>query len=193
MYADFEFGIRGRKLLADHGYCLYAAIAERIPQVHSEDVTLGIHPIAGETDWDPNLLVLTPRSRLRIRADASLAPLLLCLSGKKLDVHEHRLHLSVARMMPLVPCEKLRSHLVVIKGSNNAMDMRRAVARQLETMEARASIVIGEKKMMRVGQKSSVGFQVVLLGLSAKDSVRVQEHGVGGRRKMGCGLFDRFG
>jgi len=45
------------------------------------------------------------------------------------------------------------------------------------------------RHVLRIKGQQVVGFSVQLTGLTAEESVTVQEHGLGGRRKMGCGFF----
>ena len=42
---------------------------------------------------------------------------------------------------------------------------------------------------LRLKDKRIVGFSVIVQGLTAEESVKLQEEGLGGRGKMGCGFF----
>jgi CRISPR-associated protein Cas6 len=42
---------------------------------------------------------------------------------------------------------------------------------------------------LRIHGKRIVGFSVIIQGLTAEESMKLQEHGLGGRGKMGCGFF----
>ena len=50
--------------------------------------------------------------------------------------------------------------------------------------------IIGERKTLTIHDKKVVGYSMQINGLSDVDSIRLQEHGLGGRRKMGCGFFE---
>lgn len=45
------------------------------------------------------------------------------------------------------------------------------------------------RHVLRIHGKTIVGFSVLVKGLSAEESIRLQEEGLGGRGKMGCGFF----
>mgnify|MGYP002784979788 CR=1 FL=1 len=45
------------------------------------------------------------------------------------------------------------------------------------------------RRVVRVRGKAIIGFSVLVQGLTAEDSLRLQEEGLGGRSKMGCGFF----
>jgi len=38
-----------------------------------------------------------------------------------------------------------------------------------------------------------VGYELIIQGLTAEESITVQEQGLGGKRHMGCGVFVAFG
>lgn len=45
------------------------------------------------------------------------------------------------------------------------------------------------RRVVRVKEKAIVGYAVVVTGLSAEDSVRPQELGLGGRTRLRCGFL----
>lgn len=45
------------------------------------------------------------------------------------------------------------------------------------------------RKVMRIREKKVIGFALHATELTAEESLLLQEHGLGGRRKMGCGFF----
>ena len=45
------------------------------------------------------------------------------------------------------------------------------------------------RQVIRVKNQTHVGYAVIVQHLNADESVRLQGHGLGGRRTMGCGLF----
>jgi len=45
------------------------------------------------------------------------------------------------------------------------------------------------RRLLRIHDKKIIGFPLLVQGLTAEESIRLQEEGVGGRGKMGCGFF----
>jgi hypothetical protein len=45
------------------------------------------------------------------------------------------------------------------------------------------------RRVLRVHGKAIVGFSVIIQGLTAEESMNLQEQGLGGKGKMGCGFF----
>jgi CRISPR-associated protein Cas6 len=46
-----------------------------------------------------------------------------------------------------------------------------------------------QRRTLRVRDKVIVGYAMVVEGLTAEESVCLQENGIGGRRRFGCGIF----
>ena len=45
------------------------------------------------------------------------------------------------------------------------------------------------RRVLHIKGERHVGFGMLIEGLTADESLRLQQNGLGGRRKMGCGLF----
>jgi CRISPR-associated protein Cas6 len=45
------------------------------------------------------------------------------------------------------------------------------------------------RRVLRIKDKRVIGFPLQITGLTAEESINLQENGLGGRRKMGCGFF----
>jgi CRISPR-associated protein Cas6 len=189
-HVDLAFRVMGTKLPVDHGYALYAAINRLVPALHDAR-DLGVHPVRGRYVGDGNLQ-LTPSSRLVIRLpDDGIRPFLK-LAGKILEVDGHRLRAGVPETRALRPVANLYSRLVTIKGFMEPDAFLEAARRQLQKMEITTDLHLGERRTLRVKDKQVVGFEVTALGLDAEDSIRLQDMGIGGRRRMGCAIFVPF-
>jgi CRISPR-associated protein Cas6 len=46
-----------------------------------------------------------------------------------------------------------------------------------------------KRRVMNIKDKRIVGYALRIVGLTAEESIRLQETGLGGRRRMGCGIF----
>ncbi len=182
---------------ADHSYLVYSAVSKILPETHGSD-GFGIHPIGGR-QLGGRTLQLTERSRLTIRADADKIASFLPLAGKSLRLLDRSLRIGVPQVRPLVSAVALRSRLVTIKLPDTASQpdaaaresFQAAVVRQLRDLgiSPQAKCELGKRRTLRIRDKEVVGYEVLLTNLSAEESLLVQEHGLGGRRHMGCGLF----
>lgn len=200
---DMVFPLKGRPSLpAAYSYPLYAAIAKQLPWIH-ESKRVGIFPLNGV--YADGRIRLGPRSALRIRAPADHLPRIIMLTARQLEVEGEGIQLGVPRVLPLRPAPTLYSRFVQIKLAEKADGVTPSafldsVHRQLRSLgiEARAGIPVwqegpraGEPKrrMVQIKGEHHIGFALLVEGLTAEESLRLQQHGLGGRRKMGCGLF----
>jgi CRISPR-associated protein Cas6 len=90
----------------------------------------------------------------------------------------------------LKPVPELYSHLVTTRNGQDQERFLTEINRQLSEMDAKAEIHLGDRKTFTIHDKKVVGYSMQLLGLKDEDSITVQEQGLGGRRKMGCGFFE---
>jgi len=209
---DLLFPLLGHEIPADHGYCLYSAVSRELPFVHREGaqgVTFGIHPIQGFFVGKRKIL-LNRRSKLSIRLLSEHIPDVLPLAGKKLDLDGHSISLGIPSPFLLSQASCLYSRLVIIKGFMESKTFLEAARRQcleIGVDPAKISLVPhwtkrsfegavsdgGEvaftKRTLRIHDKEIVGFAVKAEGLLPEESLLLQEAGLGGRRKMGCGVF----
>ncbi|MGL4941811.1 MAG: type I-MYXAN CRISPR-associated protein Cas6/Cmx6 [Thermoguttaceae bacterium] len=191
MIVDVKFLIlaRGGHIPADHGYPLYSAVSRVLAQIHQTS-EIGILPINGTQTGDRGLF-LTPESRLVIRIDAGQISTVLPLAGKTLGIGKTTLQIGVPSVHALIYASTLRSRLVTIKGFMEAEQFSEAVRRQLDILEISQEVTvhIRKRRTLRIRDREVVGYEVFVDGLSDTESLRLQEVGIGGRRKMGCGLF----
>jgi CRISPR-associated endonuclease/helicase Cas3 len=203
---DLEFPLRGDMVPADHGYSLYAALCRVLPWAHADEA-VGIHPIRGRLVGG-RALALTLASRLRLRLPASRIAEALPLAGQQLDLGGARLGVGVPTIRPLSPAPTLASRLAVIKGFQEPEPFLEAAQRQAEalgiegrlallaranegSLEGATSRAAGDpiRRTLRIHDREIVGFALAATELTAEESLRVQEVGIGGRRRFGCGLF----
>ena len=186
-FIDLVFPIQGKMVPVDHGFALYGALSRISPALHRSE-NVAIHRIRGKYCGE-GLLSLSSLSRLSIRMPADELPVYLSLSGKSLDVDGHTLQLGVPKLCPLLPKAAVYSHLVTTKNGDDQERFKNEVSRQLESLSIKGKLTIGKRRTFNVHGKQIVGYSVLVSELTAEESILLQEKGIGGRRKMGCGQF----
>lgn len=201
---DLAFALHGATIPADHGYQLYAAISRHLPTIHGDEA-VGIHPIRGQLVGQRRL-ALTRTSRLVLRLPATRIPEAIRLAGRSLDLDGAHLLVGVPSTRPLLAGPSLVSRLVVIRGFTEDEAFLDAVGRQLAALQiaGTASLVARTatrpvegrggagpyvRRTLRIRDKEVVGFAVWVNHLTEPESIHLQETGLGGRRRFGCGLF----
>lgn len=188
---DLSFPVKSQASLpVDHGYLLYASLCRVLPELHAVN-EIGVHPLHGRQTGNRQMQ-LTEFSRLILRAAVDRIPSLIQLAGKELKVTERTIRVGVPQVHGLIPAPALRSRLVTTKNGDDIERFRTELLRQLSAMKvsAEAIVTITKRRTFRIKDKEIVGHEVILEGLTADESIVVQEIGLGGRRHMGCGVFD---
>ncbi len=78
---------------------------------------------------------------------------------------------------------------MTIKGFPKEEEFLAAAQRQREQLGIKGQAHLGARRTLRVRDKQVVGFAMDVTQLTAEESLTLQEKGLGGRRKMGCGVF----
>jgi CRISPR-associated protein Cas6 len=199
MQIEVAFPIEGESIPADHAYLLYSALTRFVGAFHDEMAPIRFAPVNGERG-DKGMTRLTISSRLRVRLPAEQIAVILPLAGRTLEVGEHSITLRPPVVVPLVPAPTLIARFVTFKNSKTP-ERFLAVARQkLDEISIAGEPGIplvreGERagqprrRVLRIKGKQIVGYSLQIAGLTAEESLRLQEEGLGGRCRMGCGFF----
>lgn len=186
-YVDLLFPVLGSSLPSDHGYALFSAISGVVPEAHGA-AWLGVETIRGVARGDGTTAIL-PRATLRVRLPAEQISVVLPLAGRRLDVRGHAVRLGAPQVLPLRPAASLHARIVTIKGFLEPEPFLAAAGRQLDELGVKGELEFGPRRVLKVGEHKIVGFELGAHGLSADDSLTLQERGLGGRRRMGAGIF----
>ena len=195
---DLAFELRGTTIPLDYGYGLFSALCRVVPRLHG-DRRVGVHPIRGMR-LGPRRLTLVPQSRLRLRLPSEEIAPYLALAGSTLELDGDQLAVGIPRVEPLRSSPDLTSRLVTIGHLTEPDAVLESLGRQLSGLGVAAGPSfapsphpdrLGEpsRRVLRIKGRRIVGHAVRVLGLSAEESLIVQEHGLGSRRRMGCGVF----
>lgn len=183
---DYAFAVAGDVIERDYPVGLYRALAALLPWLEDEPLA-GVHPIRGLTPCPGGLLV-GGRTRLTLRIPEHRAEACAVLQGADLAL-ESPLHVGQASRRELLPYPVLHSRLVVT-GTEDEAGFASDAEAELAALEIDCDIIVGRRGELKVDEQCTlVGYSLMLHGLSAEDSLRAQEHGLGRERKLGCGLF----
>jgi CRISPR-associated protein Cas6 len=196
---DLLFSVMGDTVPTDHAYPLYAALAGLVPAFHDPAARLRFAPLGGVPDA-PGRLRLTDYSRLRIRLPEDQIRLALPLAGKKLDVAGHAVRVGVPSVTTLTPAPTLAARVVTFKHADDPTKFLATARLKLAELGVEGEPAVpllttgpraGEprRRVVRVAGKAIIGYTLLVSGLTAEHSIRLQELGLGGRTKMGCGFF----
>ena len=202
MQIEVAFPVAGELIPTDHAYLLYSALTRCVRSFHDETAHVRFSPINGDRG-EKGMIRLINCSRLRVRLPAEQIAVILPLTGRTLELGEHSISLRPPVVIPIVPAPMLIAKIVTFK--NSKMPERfLAVARQkLDEIGVGGEpgiplIQRGERageprrQIFRIKGRRIVGYPLQIAGLTAEESLRLQEEGLGGRTRMGCGFFVPF-
>jgi CRISPR-associated protein Cas6 len=196
---DLRFPLLGERIPADHAYFLYGALARLVPEFHHKESGLRFAPIRGDR-FEKGLIQVTDRSHLVVRLPEERIRLALPLAGKSLSIGEHRARIGVPFVRALEPAPTLSARIVTYKHALTPESLLDHCRKQLAEMNIKAEpaiplVPLGEhagkprRMVVRIRDRRVVGYALIVEGLNAEESVRLQEVGMGGRTKLGCGFF----
>lgn len=193
-YVELSFGVIGKTLPADHGYGLYSAIAYLCPEIHEQD-GVSIQTITGIPDRNDKIY-LADASKLRVRLPINQSSLGYRLAGKSLRIGDHSIRLGIPQVFLLQPSPNLRSRLTVIKGFQEPESFLEAAKRQVNSLGIQGIVTVAnnlsgepDRKTIKIKRFTVIGFGLEISDLSEEDSIKLQIYGLGGKHRMGCGVF----
>lgn len=182
---DVSFEVHCERLPRDYGYSLFRALADELDWLE-EDASAGVHPLHGTASADGELF-LGRRARLMLRLSAERAEQSLALAGARLELGSG-LDIGPGRLRELMPFATVYSHFVST-GAADEVEFLGHAAAQLKAAGLPESMIAGKAHTARTPEGELRGFSLLLHGLTPKQSLAVQESGLGEGRKLGCGIF----
>jgi len=180
------FPLEGKALPRDHAQALRNALAEQLPWLH-EDVGTGIHPLK-LVSGPESVALLSQRTRLILRVDANRLNELKALCGVELDVSGHALRLGAVHLRALQPLATLYAYRVAANSADESAFMQ-AMEAELAALAITGERVCGKRQSLPVDGLEMTTFSMMLHALVPEQSLRLQQHGLGPHRLLGCGLF----
>jgi CRISPR-associated protein Cas6 len=180
------FPLEGKRLPRDHAQALHHALATELPWLDS-DVGTAILPLklvpGGES-----LALLSPRTRLILRANPNRLDSLTALAGRMLDVAGHTLRLGAVHLRILQPHATLYAYRVAASSADEVEFMQQ-MERELIDLAVTGERVCGKRQGLQLADREITTFSLMLHGLAAAQSLRLQQLGLGPHRLLGCGIF----
>ncbi len=183
---DVAFAVQCAGLPREHATLLARALCASMPWLGQEALA-GIHPIRvvhglGE------LALLSQRTRLLLRVPAERVSDLQAFDAAELDLDGHALRLIQPQVRELLPHGTLYAYRVAAASADEPAFMA-GLAKELAALDIAVEPVCGKHQLLGgVGATQHV-FSLMLHGLNPGQSLRLQQHGLGPLRLLGCGIF----
>ncbi len=184
---DVQFELSAGEIPADHGVALFRELERYIPWL-AEVPGVGIHPVHGSPTGRNENLVVNRRVKLVLRLPLDRLEAARSLEGAVLELGAGSIRVGRLKKRPLMPYATLYSHLVVLGSGDEARFLELAQA-ELQAMGVQAGLIPGRRRSLRTPEGEATGYSLMLHDMSLKDSILVQERGIGKFRLYGCGIF----
>jgi len=196
---DLVFPATGTSLATDHAYHLYSALSVAVPAFHKMGGLLRFASITG-TGFGDGRLQIGPPSQLTVRLPQDEVRIALPLAGKKLSIGDAWIRLGVPAVRTLVPATSVIARIVTFKNADSPVEFLATARAKLDELGVRGAPQLpihlegpraGEPKrrVVRIKDVTITGYALLVSELTSTDSVKLQEIGLGGRTRMGCGFF----
>lgn len=197
---DLRFAIAAESIPIDHALALASALRHQFPEL-MEIKGLAIHPIhvaGSQNGWErPTLesrqpLLLSKRTKLVIRTPKiAVETLSERLTGATLPLPTGPLRLGSAHSALLSSATTLFTRqLVVDEPSWTELEFLNQTSRVLQSMGIRMRKAICGKSQLIEGQNGFLATRSLMLAdLDARESLLLQERGLGSHPLLGCGIF----
>lgn len=194
---DLVYKMRCRCLPVDHAHALSTALLEHLPWL-KDTRGAGLHPISipeAGNGWmrpegEDELLHLSRRTKLILRAPMEHVEAAAELTGKTLQVAGHELEVLSMEQRPLLALETLFSLYNVIEAGMDEGAFMRSVVEELAEMGIRPRKMLpGKGRGMRSSEGKLQTSSLMIAELTPEESLKIQHHGIGQHQHMGCGLF----
>jgi len=193
---DLAFNICCTTVPADNAYALSLAVTEILPWFGTEPDS-GLHIMYGGASingWqrpeEDGTLLLSKRSRLRLRLPKHRIEDAEQLCGKVLDLAGHSVEVGKSKSMLLVNTDTLLSRHIVSAVEEDEEIFTERMFQELQKMGLGLTKILSGRDHALAGPDGPINTKSLLVsGMTAQDAVALQIKGLGPGRSMGFGLF----
>lgn len=196
---DLSFAIQCKQLPLDHAWALSQAVHAALPWFQNEDAA-GVHTIhVAESgngwlrpeDTTNQMLLPSRRTRMSLRIPKHRLQDTQILTGKTLNVDGYPLILGDAKEKTLVNSSVIFARYVLSDANEEEPVFLQRMAKEIH------DIADFKVKKMMCGKSNTINTpqgplhtrHLMVADLDNDPSIRLQQYGLGGGRKLGCGLF----
>lgn len=194
---DIVFGISCRALPVDHAYALSSAICSELDWFEDEpDAAVHtIHVAASGNGWyrpdnAGQLLHPSRRTKLILRIPKQRVEDASSLIGKTIDVAGNPLTINNMNQKPLSEITTIFARYIVVEHARSEMEFLNEVMASLQRMGIKPKkMLCGKEASLKLEDGEITTRSLMIADLTFKDSILLQQKGLGSHRWMGCGIF----
>ena len=195
---DLSFVVKCKCLPLEHMQELYESLSEVLPQLKG-DKYAGIHPINGsesgngwERSSDPNeLIYLSRRQKMSIRISKDYLQDAENLVGQTINVAGYDIELGKTSIKKLSDLPTTFCRSIMVDSRMDEDDFLQWAYNELKALDIIVNkMMAGKERVVQLPNGSErITRSLMVAELKQTESVRLQQHGLGEGRKLGCGIF----
>jgi CRISPR-associated protein Cas6 len=196
---DLLFSISCREIPVDHAHALSGALIKAAPELfqNHQIAVHTIHVAGSQNGWErPDFnpgerLILSQRTKLTLRVPSSSADeVQQRLHGATLDIDGCELVIGKAKRKPLGRHTTVFSRYVQCRENEDETAFLQRMAAELESLGITIKKALcGKTTRLQTPNGEIATRSLMLADLSAEESMKLQQQGLGDGRQMGCGIF----
>ena len=195
---DLSFVIKCKCLPLEHMHALSESLCTVLPWLEAEK-RAGIHPINGSESgngWvrseDPcELIYLSRRQKMTIRLPKEHLDSALELVGKTIQVEGYDIEIGKSSIKKLSDLPTTFCRSIMIDSRMDEDDFLQWAYDELKVLGITVQkMMAGKERVVKLPDGNErITRSLMVAELKQEESVRLQQHGMGEGRKLGCGIF----
>ncbi len=195
---DLLFKIECKSLPLDHGFALSEQIIKQLPWIKDE-ARAGIHQIhvaESANGWmrpdnpETEVLNLSRRTKMIIRVPTTRLEDIKALTGKTLDINGHLLKVGTYSTRKLSKLTTIFTRYMDTDGTEDENKFLEGMVHKLLEKDIKVKKMLSGKLMRhQTDQGMLLTRKIMISDLDVKESVLLQEQGLGDKKLLGMGIF----
>ena len=195
---DLSYVVKCKCLPLEHMHELYESLSKVLPQL-KDDKFAGIHPINGsesgngwERSSDPNALIyLSRRQKLSIRISKDYLQDAENLIGQTINVSGYDIELGKTSIKKLSDLPTTFCRSIMVDSRMDEDDFLQWAFNELKSLDITVNkMMAGKERVVELSTGNErITRSLMVAELRQAESIRLQQHGLGEGRKLGCGIF----
>ncbi len=194
---DLSYRLVGKTIPVDHAWKLSQSITKLLPWFADEELAALhlIHVAESANGWQrpegaDDILHLSRRTKLSLRIPICRLEDAKQIRGKTLELGEGLIEVADCKVKPLSKSTIIFSRYLDMKENVKESVFLKSVRQELQQMNIPAKkMLCGRIQVLRRPCKDLITRSLMIADLHIRDSIRLQQVGLGANRKMGCGIF----
>ena len=195
---DLSFAIKCKCLPLEHMQALFDSLNTVLPWLKDEKFA-GIHPINGaesgngwERSTDPDeLIYLSRRQKMTLRLPKEHLVSAESLAGQTISVAGYGIEIGKSSIKKLSDLPTAFCRSILVDSRMDEDDFLKWAFEELKILDISVrKMMAGKERVVKLPDNSERVIRSLMVAeLEQAESVRLQQHGMGDGRKLGCGIF----